>query len=140
MIYKNLALVVCIIFLSLIASVSLITSQEREGIKDFEGKWKGSHKDSLITLIINSDHTCYLELKNLLNEILETFSGVCNIDSKKYPNAFSIKNITNRSFSMYSLIRKVNETTIQVTFFSTKWRLRDVSFTNKNIIKLSKII
>lgn len=140
MIYKNLALFICIIFLSLIASISIITPQETDGIKDFKGKWKGSHNDLLVTLLINSDHTCNLELKNSLNEILETFSGVCNIDSQKYPNAFSIKNITNRSFSIYSLIRKVNKTTIQVTAFSTKWRLRDVSFTNENIINLSKII
>lgn len=136
--FNNLGVTICIVSLVLLVFINSFTSREPYDIEDFEGKWKGVYMNSLITLDISNDNTCYLEFKNSLNDDIEIFEGSCNISNQKYPTVFSIKNISNRSFSMYSLIKKVNKTSIQLTVFSTKWRLRHVSFNNENIITLSK--
>ena len=106
---------------------------------ELNGEWRGSFKRSTIVLQISSDGTCILRVGNNLDNEIDQFTGTCKIDRSKRPYGFSINNIDETTYPLHSLMLPLNKHTIQMTEFSSKWRLRALSFNPDNTIILNKL-
>ena len=106
---------------------------------ELSGEWRGSFKRSTIVLQISSDGKCILRVGNDLGDEIDQFTGTCRIDGSKRPYEFSINNIDETLYPLHSLMLPLNKQTIQMTEFSSKWRLRALSFNTDNTMILNKL-
>ena len=67
------------------------------------------------------------------------FSGIYDLDTQKKPMPLSIRSITNLNHSLHTIIRYIDENTIDIMQFSSTQRLRPVIFSEENKIRLKKI-
>ena len=67
------------------------------------------------------------------------FQGVYYLDSKKKPMPLSIRNINNLSHPLHTIIRYVDENTIEMMRFSSTQRFRPISFSEENTISFKRI-
>jgi len=67
------------------------------------------------------------------------FSGIYDLDTQKKPMPLSIRSITNLNHSLHTIIRYIDENTIEIMQFSTIQRIRPVFFSEENKIRLKKI-
>ena len=117
--------------------VSIIPSTLSSG--ELSGEWRGSFKRSTIVLRIKPDGKCILRVGDDVSGEIEQFTGTCRIDGSKRPYGFSITNIDETLYPLHSLMLPLNSETIQMTEFSSKWRLRALSFNQDNTIIFTKL-
>ena len=67
------------------------------------------------------------------------FSGIYDLDTQKKPMPLSIRSITNLNHPLHTIIRYIDENTIDIMQFSSTQRLRPVFFSEENKIRLKKI-
>ena len=67
------------------------------------------------------------------------FSGIYDLDTQKKPMPLSIRSITNLNHSLHTIIRYIDENTIDIMQFSSTQKLRPVIFSEENKIRLKKI-
>ena len=67
------------------------------------------------------------------------FAGIYDLDTQKKPMPLSIRSITNLNHSLHTIIRYIDENTIDIMQFSSTQRLRPVFFSEENKIRLKKI-
>lgn len=125
-----------VLIMSLLSVSKIPSTLSRD---ELNGEWSGSFKRSVIVLRISSDGKCILRVEDDLNEEIEQFTGTCRIDGSKRPYGFSIKNIDETLYPLHSLMLPLNNQTIQMTEFSSKWRLRALSFNRDNTMILTKL-
>lgn len=140
MIRSNIKFYLAIIILLIAATLPFYNSPKNVDIQDIIGNWEGAYKNSTILLVINSDKTCTLKIDNIQSKSQSLYNGICSLDNNKTPYSFSINNISETSYALYSLLLPVNKDGIKITEFSTKWKLRQISFNEVNTITLKKII
>lgn len=105
--------------------------------QDIYGEWSGSVEGTNIVFNLYDRNECSITFES--TDKYEMLKGICEINSNKIPYSMSIKNIETKPYSLYTLIKKTNDDTIEITNFSSKWRLREISFVNQNTIVLKKI-
>ena len=88
-------------------------------------KWKKDKKCNIY--IIRTDGTS-------LN-----FAGIYDLDTQKKPMPLSIRSITNLNHPLHTIIRYIDENTIDIMQFSSTQKLRPVIFSEENKIRLKKI-
>ena len=67
------------------------------------------------------------------------FAGIYDLDIQKKPMPLSIRSITNLNYPLHTIIRYIDENTIDIMQFSSTQRLRPVFFSEENKIRLKKI-
>ena len=67
------------------------------------------------------------------------FSGIYDLDTQKKPMPLSIRSITNLNHPLHTIIRYIDENTIDIMQFSSTQKLRPVIFSEENKIRLKKI-
>ena len=67
------------------------------------------------------------------------FAGIYDLDTQKKPMPLSISSITNLNHPLHTIIRYIDENTIDIMQFSSTQRLRPVFFSEENKIRLKKI-
>ena len=67
------------------------------------------------------------------------FAGIYDLDTQKKPMPLSIRSITNLNHSLHTIIRYIDENTIDIMQFSSTRKLRPVIFSEENKIRLKKI-
>jgi hypothetical protein len=102
--------------------------------QDIIGKWGGSIEGADIVLEFSDRNRCSVTFENdILFEILK---GECEINTKKIPFSLTIRNIETKPYSLHTLIRKTSKDTVEITNFSSEWRLRELNFASQNTIVL----
>ena len=109
-------------------------------LESLNGQWIGKHKNYEIILAIKKDNKCSLEFSISSSNEVEKFNGDCSIDNSKKPYSFIMTNIIELNTSLYSLVALRNNNIIHMSEFSTKWKLRPVTFTLENTIILNRDI
>lgn len=107
--------------------------------KNLYGDWTGNYLGIDIFFKVTNDRGCKIELINKSENTKEVFNGNCFIDLNKYPYSLTMKNIQNKDYSLYTVIKSFDGGVLEITQFSTKWRLREINLSKKNIITLNKI-
>lgn len=127
--------------IALISSLTLLSRIPSSLTRDeLSGEWRGSFNRSTIELRISPSGKCILRVGNDLDDEIVQFTGTCRIDGSKRPYEFSINNIDETLYPLHSLMLPLNKQTIQMTEFSSKWRLRALSFNTDNTILLNKLV
>ena len=67
------------------------------------------------------------------------FAGIYDLDTQKKPMPLSIRRITNLNHPLHTIIRYIDENTIDIMQFSSTQKLRPVIFSEENKIRLKKI-
>ena len=67
------------------------------------------------------------------------FAGIYDLNTQKKPMPLSIRSITNLNHPLHTIIRYIDENTIDIMQFSSTQRLRPVFFSEENKIRLKKI-
>ena len=67
------------------------------------------------------------------------FAGIYDLDTQKKPMPLSIRSITNLNHPLHTIIRYIDENTIDIMQFSSTQKLRPVIFSEENKIRLKKI-
>lgn len=125
-------------FLFVFCLIVLSSIPDSISINKLGGEWKGFFKSSVIVLKIDSDSKCTLYVNNQLKDNINQFTGTCSIEGSKRPYSFSITNIDETLYPLHSLLLRVDDHTIHVAEFSSKWRLRPLSLHGDNTIILKK--
>ena len=102
--------------------------------QDIIGKWDGSIEGADIVLEFSDRNECSISFKSDI--WFEILKGECEINTKKIPFSMTIRNIETKPYSLHTLIRKTSKDTIEITNFSSAWRLRELNFVNQNTIIL----
>lgn len=127
-------------FLFVSCLIVLSSIPDSTSINKLGGEWRGFFKSSVIVLKIDSDSKCTLYVSNQLKDNINQFTGTCSIDGSKRPYSLSITNIDETLYPLHSLLLRVDDHTIHVAEFSSKWRLRPLSLHGDNTIILKKTI
>ena len=106
---------------------------------ELSGEWRGSFKQSTILLRISSGGKCILRVGKELGDEMDQFTGTCRINGSKRPYELSINNIDETLYPLHSLMLPLNKQSIQMTEFSSKWRVRALNFNTDNTIILNKL-
>jgi hypothetical protein len=69
---------------------------------------------------------------------LVTLNGNFEFDLTKRPIPLSIRNIPQLNHPLHTIIDFVDEDSIRMASFSSKWRLRPISFIDENTINLKR--
>ena len=117
--------------------INPFNAKSNNTLNDFQGQWAGDFKDSSILLKIYANNSCTLELYDF--DTVNKYNGVCKLENKKIPSSLSITSISEADHPLHTLLLPVDSNTIKITTFSTKWRLRQLTFNNDNSIVLKKI-
>ena len=67
------------------------------------------------------------------------FAGIYDLDTQKKPMPLSIRSIANLNHPLHTIIRYIDENTIDIMQFSSTRKLRPVIFSEENKIRLKKI-
>lgn len=126
----------------LMATLLMISSNPLKiiSLESLNGQWIGIYKNSNVILDMKKDNTCSLEFLDILSGETERFNGDCSIDMSKTPYSFIMTNILEINTSLYSLILPINHNIIHISEFSTRWKLRPVTFTPENTIIFKRYI
>ena len=103
------------------------------------GNWKGSYNDHEMSLVLKSDNTCLLKYFDKQSNKLQTISGSYELDFSKKPIPLSIRNIPQLSYQLHTIVEFISNDSIRIALFSTKWRLRPISFETGKTINLKRI-
>lgn len=102
------------------------------------GKWVGIYNNHEVILILNDDKSCIFKYYNEQTNNLETLNGNFELDLTKKPIPFTIRNIPQLNHQLHSIIEYVDDDSIRLSEFSSKWRLRPISFVDENTINLKR--
>jgi hypothetical protein len=105
----------------------------------FYGSWAGVYNDHEVLFIINNDNSCVLKYYNEQSSNLETINGNFELDISKKPIPFSIRNIPQLNHQLHTIIGFIDDDSIRIAEFSSKWRLRPISFNSENTIYLKRL-
>ena len=103
------------------------------------GKWESSYNDQKLTFVFNNDKTCIFKYFNKKLNKYEIINGNFKLDFSKNPISLSIRNIPQLNHSLHTIVKFIGEDIIRITGFSSKWRLRPISFEPKKTIELKRI-
>ena len=138
MIKTKLILFLYIISLIIIYFIITLFSSKLNNLDHLDGKWISYYKNNKITLYFRKNNNCVMKILNKKSKVHKTYNGNCTISTNKYPHSFIMKNIVEIDKSFYSIFRQLNKRTIEISEFSTQWKLRPISFNEGNIITFKK--
>lgn len=111
----------------------------------FDGIWEETtnsymkRKDkNYLKIEFKKDKKCNIYIINADGTSLK-FEGIYNLNIKKKPIPLSIKSIANLDYPLHTIIRHINNDTIEMMSFSSIQRLRPVFFSKENKIRLKRI-
>lgn len=103
------------------------------------GTWEGNYNNHQFLIIFNNDQTCMLEYLDINSNKIETVTGKYELDFSKTPIPLSIRNISKINYPLHTIIKIINKDSIMMAEFSTKSKLRPITFQTEKIIFLSRI-
>lgn len=111
---------------------------KKNNLHVLSGKWISYFENIKITIDLRNTNKCTIELVDLKTVKKEKFNGNCEIDTTKIPNSFIVNNIAEIDNTLYSIFRLINNKKIQMSKFSSNWKLRPVAFTKKHTLTFKK--
>ena len=121
--------------LILISVFILIQSSKIYDLKDFRVIWTADYKNFKIKFELSDNNNCSFLIFFKTSNKIEKLEGKCNIDLTKKPNMFKMNNITQLTSPLYSIVFLENKSTLHMSEFSSRWRIRPIEFDkNKKII------
>ena len=106
---------------------------------NIHGNWIGNLNDHELSILFKSDYTCVLKYFDEQSNELQTVSGNYELDFSKKPVPLSIRKIPQLSYQLHTIVEFIDNDSIRIAPFSTKWRLRPISFEPGTTINLKRV-
>ena len=106
---------------------------------DLVGSWEHVNQSHRIEINFKKNNQYELNIGPIGYRDLILYKGNYIINKKKKPNTIDLKNTSNFSGSLYGIIKNIDTNTIQISKFSSKWRLRPISFEDSNALLFHRI-
>ena len=126
-------------FLFVLLPLLIITCKNINKEADIYGQWKSSNNNDEFSIIFNADRTCNLNYFDKQSNKFEKITGIYELDFSKTPIPLSIRKITQLNHPLFTIIKFTNDDSIIMAEFSTKSRLRPITFAIKKNIILNRI-
>jgi len=125
-----------LVFPILIIILILSFEKKYSNPDDLIGLWETKNQSENIRMNFKNNRSIELGfISSKVNKII----GVYEVDFLKYPASITITKINNLNLRLYSIIEFINKDKIAVSKFSTRWRLRPISYLKENIILLNRV-
>jgi hypothetical protein len=125
----------------LVAAMSLFLSCGRtQEQKDIWGVWSGSSQGEQLAFEFRPDGKCLLTFVNEASGDTNTLHGRYKLDFTKQPVPISIRGIKEIPDALHAIVDFQNDGTIRFSQFSTRWRLRPVSFESDKTLILRRAV
>ena len=95
------------------------------------GRWNGIYQGRSISIIFNTDNSCIINYYD--ENAFNTIRGKYEINWSKKPIPITIREIRELNHPLATIIEFIDNDSIKVAPFSTKWRLRPISFDKNGI-------
>lgn len=102
------------------------------------GKWENIENDGVVELIFSVENKFEMKIKPVSNDNIFSYKGDYIIDKNKIPNTIDLKNISNYPGPLYGILEIIDLTTIKISKFSDKWRLRPILFNKNNSLLFNR--
>lgn len=130
-------------FLGIIVLIFLITfmlSCNNSNSKlNLYGDWQGEFGNYELLFSFKSDHTCELNFYDASKNELTLIKGDYEFDLSKKPIPLSIRNSKQLEHPLHTIIKFQSADSIKMSEFSTKLRLRPITFTKGKYFVISRL-
>ena len=103
------------------------------------GLWEGMYSNRYISIHFKTNKKCEIILKEIEMKSNEKMNGDYEIDFSKKPIPLSIRNIPQLNYSLHTIVDFINEDSIRIARFATRWKLRPISFFPDKDIALRRV-
>ena len=125
--------------LIILSVCTIISCETTHSEKEIYGLWKGEFEGKELMFHFESDSTCILSLTNKASGSVMVLNGNFEMDFSKKPITLSIRNITNLSHPLHTIVKFGDINSIKLANFSPRWRVRPISFDHNTSINLKRI-
>ena len=122
------------VFLLIITILSGCNYSEQ---KNIYGNWKGKFFNHSANFTFNNDSTCTIKVFKINGNKPFVINGLFDVNFYKYPSTINITNIEGHDYNLYSIF-ELNNNLLSIAYFSTKWKLRPISFQPKKTMLLER--
>ena len=126
-----------IFFLPSILIMFFLIQNLAYGDQSIEGVWKGSAWGDFLKIEFKNNKKCNIEVHNKSGEIL-VLKGTYELDFNKKPIPLSIRNVSNLNHPLHTIIRFVDDDTVEMMKFSFSQRFRPIFFSDEKKIRLKR--
>jgi len=107
--------------------------------EDIYGVWKGEFQGKELLFKFEKDQTCVLGFMNKESHSIEILNGNFEINLSKKPIPLSVRNIPQLNHPLYTIVEFKGSESIRLASFSSRWRLRPISFNRSTNIYLERV-
>lgn len=136
--YKKLCLLT-MISLMFLSTLIIISCGKPSTIEDIYGIWKGEYLKSELLIKFSNDGTCLLSFIDNDSNSIDTLNGYFTMDFSKTPIPLSIRNIPQLNHPLHTIVEFIGLDSIMLGNFSTRWKVRPISFDQKKSIILRRL-
>ena len=129
----------CISILFFFSSFSISSCRSNIPESNIIGQWIGKNDSINYKFNFMQNRVCKIHLTNFLTNSTTTVEGNYIVNSQKKPFAITIEKIAKLQHSLYSIIKFVNNDSLVIADFSSRWRLRPIAFNNSTDIYLKRM-
>ncbi|HXV59741.1 MAG TPA: hypothetical protein VEK15_03540 [Vicinamibacteria bacterium] len=127
---RALALVLCA------ASVSSCVHSPRP--ENLFGVWTGKSGNVLLVFRFFHDGRCEFLFEDAESGSTQLINGNMEIDFSKTPIPLTVRNIPQLTHSVHTIVEFLDDDTMRMAAFATRWRLRPIAFDPSTSMTLKK--
>ena len=128
---------VCL-FTAITALLLLLSCKSPPSLSDLWGVWHGIAHGQELTIEFQEDGDCRLEFIDIKTGDRRSFKGTYYTDFTKQPIPVSIRSIPELPYALHTIVDFQIDGSLHMSQFSTRWRLRPISFESDKTLILTK--
>ena len=105
--------------------------------KNIYGNWEGKVFDNSAHFMFNHDSTCTIKVFTNNGSKPFEINGLFDVNFYKNPSTINITNIEEQDYNLYSIF-ELDNNLLSIAYFSTKWKLRPISFQPQKTMLLER--
>lgn len=126
-----------ILLIFLFFSITFCSDLEKN--YNISGKWKAIYNSQEILFNFKKDNSCELRFYDNLSDKFNIVNGEYELDYSKRPIPLSIRHSPQLEHSLHTIIKFTGNNSIIMAEFSTKLKLRPLTFKSDKNINLNRI-
>ena len=123
----------------LFGTLFILSSFEVNGEKYIYGLWKGKHSGQEFMFRFNIDETCVLSFKDNASDSTRVLNGNFEMNLSKKPVPLSIRNSPSINHPLHTIVDFIGDDSIRLAEFSSRWKVRPISFDRNTSINLNRV-
>ncbi|HSF18742.1 MAG TPA: hypothetical protein VLK65_24675, partial [Vicinamibacteria bacterium] len=128
---RALALLLCVV------SVNSCVNAPRP--ENLFGVWSGETGNVLLVFRFFHDGRCEFRFEDAESGSAQLINGNMEIDFSKTPIPLTVRNIPQLTHSVHTIVEFLDDDTMRMAAFATRWRLRPIAFDPSTSMTLNRV-